>query len=69
MADEAADHFAPARALLESVTLPNQAVANAIDRSLRVYQSDGQTHLQPVRVDYSTLRVREMGTIYQGMLE
>ena len=68
-ADEAVDYFAPARALLESVTLPNQAVANAIDRLLRVYQSNGQNQFHPVRVDYSTLRVRELGTIYEGLLE
>jgi len=68
-ADEAVDYFAPARALLESVALPNQAVANAIDRLLRVYQSNGQNQFHPVRVDYSTLRVRELGTIYEGLLE
>jgi len=68
-ADEAVDYFAPARALLESVTLPNQAVANAIDRLLRVYQSNGENQFHPVRVDYSTLRVRELGTIYEGLLE
>jgi len=68
-ADEATDYFAPARALLESVALPNQAVANAIDRLLRVYQSNGQNLVHPVRVDYSTLRVRELGTIYEGLLE
>jgi hypothetical protein len=68
-ADEAVDYFAPARALLESVTLPNQAVANAIDRLLRVYQANGQDQFHPVRVDYSTLRVRELGTIYEGLLE
>ncbi len=68
-ADEGVDYFAPARALLESVTLPNQAVANAIDRLLRVYQSNGQNKFHPVRVDYSTLRVRELGTIYEGLLE
>ena len=62
------DYFAPARALLESVTVPNQFTANAIDRLLRVYQDhDGQ--VSPVRVDYSTLRVRELGTIYEGLLE
>jgi len=68
-ADEGVDYFAPARALLESVTLPNQAVANAIDRLLRVYQPNGQNKFHPVRVDYSTLRVRELGTIYEGLLE
>jgi hypothetical protein len=68
-ADEGVDYFAPARALLESGTLPNQAVANAIDRLLRVYQANGQNRFHPVRVDYSTLRVRELGTIYEGLLE
>lgn len=68
-ADEGVDYFAPARDLLESVTLPNQAVANAIDRLLRVYQPNGQNKFHPVRVDYSTLRVRELGTIYEGLLE
>jgi hypothetical protein len=68
-ADEGVDYFAPARALLESVVLPNQAVANAIDRLLRVYQPNGHTQFHPVRVDYSTLRVRELGTIYEGLLE
>jgi hypothetical protein len=68
-ADEGVDYFAPARTLLESVTLPNQPVANAIDRLLRVYQPNGQTKFHPVRVDYSTLRVRELGTIYEGLLE
>jgi len=66
-ADEATDYFAPARALLESVTVPNQAIANAIDRLLRVYQENDKFHA--VRVDYSTLRVRELGTIYEGLLE
>lgn len=66
---EATDYFAPAQALLESVTLPNQAVANAIDRLLRVYQSNGKNNFYAVRVDYSTLRVRELGTIYEGLLE
>jgi hypothetical protein len=68
-ADEGVDYFGPARALLESITLPNQAVANAIDRLLRVYQPNGQNKFHPVRVDYSTLRVRELGTIYEGLLE
>jgi len=68
-ADEGVDYFAPARALLESVTLPNQAVANGIDRLLRVYQANGENKFHPVRVDYSTLRVRELGTIYEGLLE
>jgi hypothetical protein len=68
-ADEGVDHFAPARALLESVVLPNQAVANAIDRLLRVYDKDAEGRSRPVRVDYSTLRVRELGTIYEGLLE
>jgi len=68
-ADEGSDYFAPARALLESVTLSNQATANAIDRLLRVYQEDGKNKFHPVRVDYSTLRVRELGTIYEGLLE
>jgi len=68
-ADEGVDYFAPARALLESVVLPNQAVANAIDRLLRVYQPNGHNKFHPVRVDYSTLRVRELGTIYEGLLE
>jgi hypothetical protein len=36
---------------------------------LRVYQPNGQTKFHPVRVDYSTLRVRELGTIYEGLLE
>jgi hypothetical protein len=66
---DGADYFAPARALLESVTLPNQAVANAIDRLLRVYQPNGQGRFHALRVDYSTLRVRELGTIYEGLLE
>jgi hypothetical protein len=66
-ADEATDYFAPARALLESVRVPNQAIANAIDRLLRVYQENDKFH--PVSVDYSTLRVRELGTIYEGLLE
>lgn len=68
-ADEGADYFASARDLLERVTLPNQAVANAIDRLLRVYQPNGQGRFHAVRVDYSTLRVRELGTIYEGLLE
>lgn len=68
-ADEGADYFSSARALLESVTLPNQAIANAIDRLLRVYQPSDGKKLHPVRVDYSTLRVRELGTIYEGLLE
>lgn len=68
-ADEAIDYFASARALLESVTLPNQAVANAIDRLARVYQTDARREFFPIRVDYSTLRVRELGTIYEGLLE
>jgi hypothetical protein len=68
-ADEAVDHFAPARALLESVVLPNQAIANAVDRLLRVYQGDAEGQVRPVRVDYCTLRVRELGTIYEGLLE
>jgi hypothetical protein len=67
-ASESVDYFAPARALLESIAVPNQFTANAIDRLLRVYQNhDG--HISPVRVDYSTLRVRELGTIYEGLLE
>ncbi|HEV2378927.1 MAG TPA: hypothetical protein VG206_03915 [Terriglobia bacterium] len=68
-ADDSTDYFAPARALLESVTLPNQATANALDRLLRVYQQDAQQRVRPIRVDYSTLRVRELGTIYEGLLE
>ena len=68
-ADEGNDYFAPARALLESVRLPNQATANALDRLLRVYQEDGDGKFHPVRADYSTLRVRELGTIYEGLLE
>jgi hypothetical protein len=68
-ADGSTDYFAPARALLESVTLPNQATANALDRLLRVYQDDAQERVRPIRVDYSTLRVRELGTIYEGLLE
>jgi Eco57I restriction-modification methylase/uncharacterized protein DUF7008 len=68
-ANDGVDYFTPARTLLESVTLPNQAVANAIDRLLRVYQPTDQKKLHPVRVDYSTLRVRELGTIYEGLLE
>ncbi len=68
-ANDGVDYFAPARALLETVTLPNQSVANAIDRLLRVYQPTDQKKLHPVRVDYSTLRVRELGTIYEGLLE
>lgn len=62
------DYFDPARVLLESVTLPNECTANAIDRLLRVYEaSEGQ--ISSIRVDYSTLRVRELGTIYEGLLE
>src|SRR5439155_18433250 len=53
------DYFAPARALLESMKVSNQATANAIDRLLRVYQTDREGRVFPVRVDYSTLRVRE----------
>src|SRR5439155_12359017 len=71
-ADDSSDYFAPARALLESVTLPNQAIANALDRLLRVYDEDAegpQGKVRPIRVDYSTLRVRELGTIYEGLLE
>ena len=68
-ANESVDYFAPARALLESVTVPNQSMANAIDRLLRVYQENKDGHTVPVRVDYSTLRVRELGTIYEGLLE
>jgi hypothetical protein len=66
---EVQDHFAPARALLECVTVSNQATGNAIDRLLRVYQPDPNGDIHPVRVDYSTLRVRELGTIYEGLLE
>lgn len=66
---DGSDYFAPARALLESLSLPNQAVANAIDRLLRVYQPNGRGRFHAVRVDYSTLRVRELGTIYEGLLE
>lgn len=66
---DAIDYFAPARALLESVAVPNQFTANALDRLLRVYQQDEAGRATPVRVDYSTLRVRELGTIYEGLLE
>jgi hypothetical protein len=68
-ASDAVDYFAPARALLESVTVPNQWMANAIDRLLRVHQENKDGQFVPVRVDYSTLRVRELGTIYEGLLE
>lgn len=64
------DYFAPARAILEGVTVPNQFTANAVDRLLRVYQYDEDVKTaSAVSVDYSTLRVRELGTIYEGLLE
>lgn len=52
--------------ILEEFDINDILYANAIDNLTRIYDKKLK---RPVRVDFSTLDVRHLGTIYEGLLE